>query len=46
MKYITARIADTQLGVAPHWGAWIEILLRVPVVLMPGSHPTGVRGLK
>ena len=33
-------------GVAPHWGAWIEI--RRVVFLWCGmlSHPTGVRGLK
>ena len=32
--------------VAPHWGAWIEIILLVEVQHDSRSHPTGVRGLK
>ena len=35
------------LGVAPHWGAWIEIRhLRGTEIRNSRSHPTGVRGLK
>ena len=35
------------LAVAPHWGAWIEIIpTPSPLVFRRGSHPTGVRGLK
>ena len=34
------------LLVAPHWGAWIEILRRTEQTEYRLSHPTGVRGLK
>ena len=34
------------LAVAPHWGAWIEILGFNGTDADNASHPTGVRGLK
>ena len=32
--------------VAPHWGAWIEMICSLNVSAILVSHPTGVRGLK
>ena len=34
------------MGVAPHWGAWIEIYGIEYADEKLASHPTGVRGLK
>ena len=34
------------LAVAPHWGAWIEIIDNLTASNVYMSHPTGVRGLK
>ena len=47
MKYRNQTEENQVKEVAPHWGAWIEILLRPVIVLgLYSSHPTGVRGLK
>ena len=32
--------------VAPHTGAWIETIEKIPIFVMLLSHPTRVRGLK
>ena len=34
------------LAVAPHWGAWIEMMGLGDLYKSGESHPTGVRGLK
>ena len=46
MKWIVAKRRQIIVGVAPHWGAWIEIPCRAAVDAPVRSHPTGVRGLK
>ena len=43
---LRARRAYWGAIVAPHWGAWIEILTVAPFSTICESHPTGVRGLK
>ena len=46
MKYADRGGVIVEERVAPHWGAWIEIILLVEVQHDSRSHPTGVRGLK
>ena len=47
LKFPRAGTRSTARHVAPHWGAWIEILSnRQKRWLINKSHPTGVRGLK
>ena len=37
---------ENDFFVAPHWGAWIEMVCFIHVLKSTASHPTGVRGLK
>ena len=46
LKYADRGGVIVEERVAPHWGAWIEIILLVEVQHDSRSHPTGVRGLK
>ena len=46
MKYFRRRVHRLRLRVAPHWGAWIEIVGSTDDPTTSLSHPTGVRGLK
>ena len=46
MKFGGPFDEEHELDVAPHWGAWIEMVWRVVSGLVHWSHPTGVRGLK
>ena len=46
MKLYELADLDMWLAVAPHWGAWIEIIISGEHLDTVQSHPTGVRGLK
>ena len=46
LKSFRSPAADVRGAVAPHWGAWIEMLRSTGVWSAHSSHPTGVRGLK
>ena len=46
MKYAHNKPPKIDYLVAPHWGAWIEIVLLGIFSQNLVSHPTGVRGLK
>ena len=46
MKYLTDFVKSEPMSVAPHWGAWIEIVAQMVENGATVSHPTGVRGLK
>ena len=46
LKYYVLAVALDPPEVAPHVGAWIEILLLSMAPELSGSHPTWVRGLK
>ena len=46
LKYVTVVSQFGGVHVAPHWGAWIEIIIMPKSVTKVSSHPTGVRGLK
>ena len=46
MKLFADPFDDFFGGVAPHWGAWIEISKPRSKTEANQSHPTGVRGLK
>ena len=46
LKCCRTVCAYATMWVAPHWGAWIEIVCSAFVSFSDVSHPTGVRGLK
>ena len=46
LKCLPAVEKEDSRTVAPHWGAWIEIVINVGYSVFLPSHPTGVRGLK
>ena len=46
MKSIPAKVTQITGIVAPHWGAWIEIIISGEHLDTVEAHPTGVRGLK
>ena len=46
IEILKAVAVASGLYVAPHVGAWIEIVLKVILSMLAESHPTWVRGLK